>query len=87
MDANHSLFLDSMGKVTRSESKSLLQPEDQALTSILTKFAFTNEDIMRKFVHAQFSNFIDREKPYIGLNQNSDALKPLIPSLNMSGLS
>ena len=39
-----------------------MQTESSALSSILSKFSFANEDIMRQYVQAQFNNCLDKEK-------------------------
>ena len=49
--------------------------EIQAVLAILQKFQFANEDIMRRYVNSQFTNFIDKNKPGLKLsvqNLNQD---------------
>ena len=51
------------------ENSQLLHSEFSMVTQILQKFAFANEDIMRRYIHSQFANHIDKEISNIYLNQ------------------
>ena len=44
--------------------------ESNALSKILSKFCFANEDIMRQYVNSQFNNCLDREK-FLDVSQSN----------------
>jgi hypothetical protein len=51
------------------EAELCLRSEFSALMAIFQKFAFANEDIMRRYVSSQFTNYVDKEKPNYELNK------------------
>lgn len=46
-----------------------MKSEFTALMTILQKLSFANEDIMRRYIKAQFANHIDKEKPNYEINK------------------
>jgi hypothetical protein len=73
------------------EGELCLRSESSALMGIFQKFAFANEDIMRRYVSAQFTNYIDKEKPNYDLNKmlmrQNKSSGGFVPQLNVSGLN
>ena len=51
------------------EAALCLKSEFAALMAVLQKLSFANEDIMRRYIQAQFANHIDKEKPNYEVNK------------------
>ena len=71
--------------IRQQSTETKVQSEFGSISKVLGKFAFTNEDIMRKYVTSQFANYMDSQKPFSLLQMKEIKNSNLIPAINMSG--